>query len=245
MWIVKLEWHNIWREVWLGRLQPWLKPRLRSEEELNPLLVLEWLGASVAVGLMRVLGALLGWRRVSHGALRLSGTLDIALVTKAGARVLKERKKKRWRENTLVSSPVILLKYCHWRYKIWLYVWRADKCAVCSAGTISLHLSLKLFISYPLTKLLISDPWLLQSACRSVPWARYRTPYGSWWLHHWHLNVCVYEFLMALCALFEKFTLFIQNPNVRQENRCLFLPFASSRSLNTRPACAVLHVQWK
>lgn len=48
-------------------------------------------GASVTVALVRVLGALLGRRRVSHGALGLSGSLDVALVTKAGAGMLTRR----------------------------------------------------------------------------------------------------------------------------------------------------------
>lgn len=103
----------VWKEGWLElewcnegtRVQPghgsrgaevvegWLKTR----RSLTPLLVREWQGSSVTVGLVGVLGALLGWWWVSHGALGLSGTLDIALVTKAGARVLKEREK--WRHS--------------------------------------------------------------------------------------------------------------------------------------------------
>lgn len=103
----------VWKEGWLElewcnegtRVQPghgsrgaevvegWLKTR----RSLTPLLVREWQGSSVTVGLVGVLGALLGWWWVSHGALGLSGTLDIALVTKAGARVLKEREK--WRRS--------------------------------------------------------------------------------------------------------------------------------------------------
>lgn len=42
---------------------------------------------------MGVLGALLGGRRVSHGALGLRGTLDVALVAEAGPRVLTGRQK--------------------------------------------------------------------------------------------------------------------------------------------------------
>lgn len=64
-------------------------------------LVQEWRGASVTVGLVGVMGALLGRWRVSHGALGLSGTLDAALVTKAGARELNERERG---ENTSVST---------------------------------------------------------------------------------------------------------------------------------------------
>lgn len=61
-----------------------------GEEELIPLLVHNHLATSVTVGLMGVLGTLLGGRRVSHSALRLRRTLDVALVTKARARVLME-----------------------------------------------------------------------------------------------------------------------------------------------------------
>lgn len=46
---------------------------------------------SVTVALVRILGGLLGRRGVSHGALRLWGTLDTALVAQALARVLEER----------------------------------------------------------------------------------------------------------------------------------------------------------
>ena len=54
-----------------------------KEEERTPLLVRERLGASVTVSLVGVLGALLGGRRVSHGALGLGGALDVTLVTQA------------------------------------------------------------------------------------------------------------------------------------------------------------------
>lgn len=72
-------------------VEGWLKEE--EEEQRTPLLVWERLEASVTVGLVRVLGAHLGRRRVSHGALGLGGTLDIALITKAGAGVLMGEEK--------------------------------------------------------------------------------------------------------------------------------------------------------
>lgn len=76
-----------------------------------PLLVRDSLGASVTVGLVGVLGALLGRRCVSHGALGLSGTLDVALVTKAGAGVLMERQRRvEMGENTAVSRSMMQLR---------------------------------------------------------------------------------------------------------------------------------------
>lgn len=41
---------------------------------------------------MRVLGALLRCGRISHSALRLSGALDVALITQSGVGVLKQTK---------------------------------------------------------------------------------------------------------------------------------------------------------
>lgn len=100
-----LGWNDDWthggRPDQVEGATPRLEPREHGdvwleEEELTPLLVQERLGASETVGLVGILGALLGWRRVSHGALGLSGTLDVALVTKAGAGVLDG-----WKEKTV------------------------------------------------------------------------------------------------------------------------------------------------